>query len=133
MDEWIGLHERLWTPALARLVAALGLTDQQLRTAAELPSEQAVPMLAAHLARVWQQRLATLSEAEQPAWQQALAALGQSLAVEFRAPSARRSPSTTLRHLTSHLSGFRGLEPMATSCQDRDTDAANDTWSLKWK
>lgn len=66
MDEWIGLHERLWTPALARWIAALGLTDQQLRTAAELPSEQAVPMLAAHLARVWQQRLALAALGQNP-------------------------------------------------------------------
>jgi HKD family nuclease len=109
MDEWIGLHERLWTPALARWIAALGLTDQQLRTAAELPSEQAAPMLAAHLARLLQQGLATLTEAERPAWQQALDVLGQSLA-EAGPPLAGlvdELPTLPLRLLTEVLPAAR--------------------------
>lgn len=115
MDEWIGLHERLWTPALARLIAALGLTDKQLRTAAELPSEQAVPMLAAHLARVWQQQLAMLTEAEQPAWEQALAALGRSLA-EAGPPLAGlvdELPTLPLKLLTEVLPAARAALQVA--------------------
>lgn len=120
MDEWIGLHERLWTPALTRLLEALGLRAQA-RSKDDLDPEQAAPMLAAHLARMLQQRLASLAEAEWPAWQQALTALSRSLA-EAGPPLAGLTdelPSLPLQLLTEVLPAARAqLQTEATPRPD---------------
>lgn len=120
MDEWIGLHERLWTPALARLLEALGLRAQA-RSEDGLAPERAAPMLAAHLARVLQQRLAALSEAEWPEWQRVLTAWGQSL-TEAGAPLAGlvdELPSLPLQLLTEVLPAARAqLQTGATPRPD---------------
>jgi len=77
-DDWYGLHERLETPALLRVLRSLGL-DAAARWDGPPPTELMPHRIATHLAQAICARLLDLRDADRDVWDRALRLLGEAL------------------------------------------------------
>lgn len=77
-EHWFGLHERLESPALARLLDRLGLSELA-RWSTDIPSEHLAHRLATHLGAAIAQRLLALRDADRSDIDRSLRALAAAL------------------------------------------------------